>query len=112
MMKLSEPSANKKCREVCEVVLVECLTGCPPDDYSCLRNCLKAETFCIDGKFFILGLKILRNQSDWTIMMSSIDKKIRLSMSNELSQWMSQLSESNLPLRTRNEGYSYDSSNL
>ena len=52
MMKLSEPSANKKCREVCESVLVECLTGCPSDDYSCLRNCLKAETLCIDGKFF------------------------------------------------------------
>lgn len=57
MVKLSEPSANKKCREVCEVVLVECLNSCPSDDYSCLRNCLRVETICIDGKFLLLDCK-------------------------------------------------------
>ena len=46
---LSVPDLNKKCKDECEVLLIQCLADCPENEYDCLRNCLRDETECVSG---------------------------------------------------------------
>ena len=45
----SVPDLNKKCKDECEVLLIQCLADCPENEYDCLRNCLRDETECVSG---------------------------------------------------------------
>ena len=45
-----EPDLNLKCENACESAAVNCVAACLPNDNSCLRNCIRSETECRNGK--------------------------------------------------------------
>ena len=50
---LRDPELRDACTERCETSLLECILECS-NDTTCLTNCIRLETECINGEIFLI----------------------------------------------------------
>ena len=84
---------NKVCKERCEVILLDCLLQCPSHDNACLRQCIRAETECVNCKLYFRMTDKLRKTIH---CMAYSETFFSMPMRIVLPQWMHKLSKSDL----------------